>query len=96
MPTTRIDRILELFFRALRGESLNIQTLAKSYNLSSKSISRDISTLKLFLADNHTLLGNSELTYCRKNKSYILLLDNFLSKQRTFCNHKNFNRLQTF
>lgn len=48
--------VLELFFRGLRGEDLSIRNLANEYGVSTKSISRDITDLKAFLADTVNLL----------------------------------------
>ena len=51
------DRVLELFFRGLRGEDISTKNLAAEYEVSTKSISRDISTLKAFLAEHRELVG---------------------------------------
>ena len=50
MESTKHDRLLEVFFRGLRGEDLSVQRLAEEYGVSTKSISRDINDLKAFLA----------------------------------------------
>lgn len=51
------DRVLELFFRGLRGEDLFVRYLAAECSVSIKSISRDINDLKAFLADHRGLVG---------------------------------------
>ena len=66
------ERVLELFFRAIRGEDLSIKKLAGEYCVSTKSISRDINDLKAFLADHRELVGNTELQYSHQGKSYHL------------------------
>lgn len=48
MENTKQERLLEIFFRALRGEGLSVQRLADEYEVSTKSIGRDISDLKAF------------------------------------------------
>ena len=40
MENTRRDRVLEIFFRGLRGEDLCVQNLAAEYEVSTKSITR--------------------------------------------------------
>ena len=50
------ERVLELFLRGLRGEDTSVKDLSVEYNVSTKSISRDINDLKALLADQ-TLLG---------------------------------------
>ena len=52
MKNTKQYRILEIFFRALRGEDISVSALANEYEVSTKSISRSISDLKVFLADH--------------------------------------------
>lgn len=75
----KLDRILELFFRALKGEKLSIRKLAAEYQVSTRSISRDITSLKMFLADHRDSLGNAEFIYDGKDKSYHLEMDEFIS-----------------
>lgn len=84
MDGTKRDRILEIFFRSLRGEALSVRALADEYGVSAKSISRDIAELKAFLADHRELVGNAELAYSNRNKSYHLFVDEFLSSKELF------------
>ena len=81
MESTKHDRLLEIFFRSLRGEDLSVQRLAEEYNVSTKSISRDINDLKSFLADHRQLVGNTELVYSNQEKCYHLYMDEFLTNQ---------------
>ena len=84
MENTKQYRVLEIFFRALRGEDISIQKLADEYGVSTKSVSRSISDLKAFLADNRQLVGNTELEYSHKDKCYRLFMDEFLSSKELF------------
>ena len=84
MNNTKQERLLEIFFRALRGESLSVQTLADEYEVSTKSIGRDISDLKSFLADHTELVGNIELKYSHQEKNYHLYMDEFLTNAELF------------
>ena len=63
------NRLLELFYRAVKGENLSVKKLADEYGVSTKSISRDISEIKNFLCDSRDLVGNTELNlhYSRYN-----------------------------
>lgn len=81
---TKQERLLEIFFRSLRGEDLSVQKLAIEYNVSTKSISRDINDLKAFLADHRELVGNTELKYYNQEKCYRLFMDEFLSNKELF------------
>ena len=84
MENTKQHRVLEIFFRALRGEDISVRRLADEYGVSTKSISRCIADLKAFLADNRELVGNTELEYSYKDKCYRLLMDEFLSSKELF------------
>lgn len=84
METTKQDRVLEIFFRGLRGEDISVQTLANEYGVSTKSISRNINDLKAFLADHRNLVGNTELQYSHQDKCYRLHMDGFLSSKELF------------
>lgn len=84
MTGNKSSRILELFFRALHGEELSIKKLSDEYSVSTKSISRSLSELKVFLADHRELVGNAEFKYSNSNRSYRLKTDDFLSNEEIF------------
>lgn len=63
---------------------ISVQKLANEYNVSTKSISRNISDLKTFFADHRELVGNTELEYSHQNKCYRLYMDEFLSNKELF------------
>ena len=77
----KIDRVLELFFRALKGENLSVKELAEEYHVSTRSVSRDITALKMFLADHRDILGNAELVYSNKTKTYHMDMDVFITNK---------------
>ena len=84
MENTKQYRILEIFFRGLRGEDISVHKLADEYNVSTKSVSRSINELKNFLADNRELVGNTELQYSYSDRCYRLYMDEFLSSKELF------------
>ena len=84
MDNTKQYRVLEIFFRALRGEDINVQSLANEYGVSTKSISRSIGDLKAFLADHGELVGHTELEYSHQDKCYRLRMDEFLTNKELF------------
>ena len=84
MEYNKQDRVLEIFFRGLRGENLSVQKLADEYGVSTKSITRSINDLKAFLADHRDLVGNTELHYSYQDKCYQLYMDEFLSNKELF------------
>ena len=77
-------RMLEIFFRALRGEKISVKGLSMEYGVSTKSISRDIAKIKNFLSNHRDLLQNTELTYSHKEHSYIVTSDEFLKSKELF------------
>ena len=84
MGNTKQYRVLEIFFRAMRGEDISVSKLANEYGVSTKSISRSISDLKAFLADHRELVGNTELEYSHQDKCYRLRMDEFLTNKELF------------
>lgn len=84
MENTKQYRILEIFFRFLRGEDISVQKLADEYGVSAKSVSRNIRDLKAFLADHRDLVGNTELQYSHRDKCYRLCMDEFLANKELF------------
>ena len=56
MEHQKQERVLAIFFRALRGEDLLIRQLADEFGTSAKSITRDLNDIKAFFADNRELV----------------------------------------
>jgi len=81
MENTKCERLLELFFRAIRGESLSPSKMATEYGVSAKSITRSINELKVFLAEHRELVGNAELVYSYREKCYTLEMEEFLTSK---------------
>lgn len=75
---TKKNRMLEIFFRAMKGERISVRNLAHEYGVSCKSISRDLNEIKNFLCENRELVGNTELKYAANAKAYYLEFDGFL------------------
>ena len=84
MDNTKQYRVLEIFFRAMRGEDISVSKLAGEYGVSTKSISRSIGDLKAFLADHRELVGNTVLEYSHQDKCYRLRMDEFLTNKELF------------
>lgn len=72
------DRILAILYIVLTGGYISVSELVKEYQVSSKSIFRDISTVRQFLSDNRELVGNVELEYNSRDKCYRLNRENGL------------------
>jgi len=75
------ERIMKLFLRAIKGENISVKKLADEYNVSIRSVTRDINDLKIFLADNRDVLGNAELEYSSSTHSYSLRMDNLFTNK---------------
>lgn len=84
MENTKQRRIMEIFFRGLRGEDISIRKLADEYGVSPKSVTRSVNELKAFLADRRELVGNTELQYSHSDKCYRLCMDEFLTNKELF------------
>lgn len=72
------SRMLDIFYRSMKGECISIKSMAEEYQVSTKSISRSLNEIKSFLSDNRELVGNTELKYLFQSKTYVLEFDNFL------------------
>lgn len=72
------NRVLDIFYRAMKGENISVGKIANEYEVSTKSISRDINEIKNFLSDNRDIVGNTELKYSSSSKYYYLEFENFL------------------
>lgn len=84
MENNKNDRMLEIFMRSLRGEAISLKKLADEYDVSTKSISRNISDIQNFLAEHRELMQNAELTYSHKDKAYRFSNDEFLKNKELF------------
>ncbi|MGN1036466.1 MAG: helix-turn-helix transcriptional regulator [Ruminococcus sp.] len=84
MEHQKNERLLEIFFRALKGEMISVKKLAVEYEVSKKSISRDIAEIQNFLSEHRELMQNAELAYSYKDKAYILNSDEFLKNKELF------------
>lgn len=84
MENRKSYRMMEIFFRALKGEYISLRELAEEYKVSTKSISRDIAEIQDFLTEHRELMQNAELTYSHKDKAYILKSDEFLKNNELF------------
>ena len=84
MENTKKYRVLEIFFRGLRGEDLKVGELADRYGVSTKSITRSLNEIKDFLSEYRDLVGNTELQYSYSDKCYRLYMDEFLTNKELF------------
>ena len=79
MEADKKDRMLEIFFRLMKGEDLSARKLATEYDISPRSISRDFTSLKTFFYLNYDKLGKPELVYNNASKTYHLNMDSFIT-----------------
>ena len=80
----KTERILEIFYHAMRGESLSAAALAEEYHVSGRSITRDLNDLKVFLAEHREEMGHLELLYSGSDHCYRLSGNNFISNKELF------------
>ncbi len=79
--TDKRNREFVIFQRLLQGEFISVRKLAEEYDVSSKSISRDICELKNRLSDNWEHMAGLEIQYSYQEKAYYLELDHFISSK---------------
>lgn len=78
------ERMLDIFYRLIKGEELSAKSLAKEYGVSSKSVLRDISEIKNYFSESRELVGDVELRYSVARKSYYLQCGSFLLNKELF------------
>ncbi len=74
-------RILDIFFRLLKGEFVSVRQLADEYSVSGKTVSRDINEIRAYLSENEYRNGNAQIEYSHREKAYFLSMDDFLSSK---------------
>lgn len=79
--TNKKNREFAIFLRLLQGEYISVKELAQEYQLSAKSISRDITDLKNFIYDNWDNMEGFEIKYSYQEKAYYLERGNFISSK---------------
>lgn len=79
MGEIKSERILDIFFRSLKGESISVKKLADEFHTSTRSISRDITCINNYMSDHNDTVGFASLVYNSKNKTYDLQMDEFIS-----------------
>ena len=84
MKNSNTDRILEIFYRLMRGELVSNKTIADEYGISSRSVSRDVNRINDFLVEHRDLMQNAEVVYSHKDRAYVLKSDEFLKNQELF------------
>ncbi len=75
------DRLLEMFFWALKGEELSVKELSERYGVSTRSITRNIGDIKVFLAEHRDIIGDAEMKYSTATHRYRLNIDSFLTNR---------------
>lgn len=75
------SRVLEIFYRAFRGEAISPKKLAQEHECSQKSIARDIAEINDFLTTSNELVGRAELKYSYGQRAYVLKTDDLLVSQ---------------
>lgn len=66
-----VFRMLHLFERLNKGEILSKEKLAREYDVSEKTIQRDIADLRYYLNQVHFKMDKA-ITYNKKEKGYVL------------------------
>lgn len=79
MGEIKTDRTLDIFIRALKGEAISVKKLANEYETSTRSISRDISTINTYLTEHWETVGNTEFEYNNSTKCYTLKMDELIT-----------------
>lgn len=73
MKMGKVKRVLTLYVRFTDGQSINICNVAKEFSVNEKSVRRDISDIRAFLADEMVESGKCmEIVYDRLRNIYYM------------------------
>lgn len=75
------ERILDIMYKALRGQQLKLADLASKYDVSKRSIARDIKEINELFEEDYENYRNTRLVYYRNENAYRLSCDEFLSSK---------------
>ena len=64
-------RILDIFFRLLKGEFVSVRQLADEYSVSGKTVSRDINEIRAYLSENEYRNGNAQIEYSHREDDFL-------------------------
>lgn len=68
-------RLLDMYERFMKGEILNKLNLAYSYSVSEKTVQRDISDLRSYLAETRLNKDGNTICYDKKRNGYYMIND---------------------
>ena len=73
------NRVMEIFYRFMSGEHMAVKDLAAEYEVSEKSIQRDISEIKNFMAEYGYSVGKEEVKFDRSSQKMYFEAEKFLT-----------------
>lgn len=71
--SSKMNRLLDMYDRLNRSEMLNKSKLADEFNVSEKTIQRDIHELREYLENKHLRIGEPTIQYDRTQDGYCLV-----------------------
>ena len=81
------NRVMEIFYRFMSGEHMAVKDLAAEYEVSEKSIQRDISEIKNFMAEYGYSVGKEEVKFDRSSQKELVKRELYHYKPvATLCN----------
>lgn len=73
MSTNKINRMLLLFHKLIKGEHIHKADFARTHDVSERSVERDIEDIRIFLSEIHS---NDKLIFDKLENVYYLLINN--------------------
>lgn len=83
------NRVMEIFYRFMSGEHMAVKDLAAEYEVSEKSIQRDISEIKNFMAEYGYSVGKEEVKFDRSSQKMYFEAEKFFNEWRNAGNYQN-------
>lgn len=94
----KVNRILTIYSELVQGEIINKKKMAELFNVSEKTIQRDLNDIRTYFSDNRERVRSKNIVYDHNKKGYtldnrndiltredILAISKILLESRAFC-----------
>lgn len=78
----KMHRILDIFYMGISNRYFSASELSDKYNISKKTVARDINEVRSFLFEYRDTIGNADIIYDRKKLMYHLEYTDKITEQQ--------------
>lgn len=78
----KVNRVLWIYSKLIQGEMINKRDSSVSFNVSEKTIQRDLNDIRAYFNNNYQITGFKEVVYAHDKRGYVLSIkDDILRKE---------------